>query len=228
LAELGDIPHDPQPMPLDAVVDLPAGTRRLSGTVPDVCRHLVVGVTASRIGPKDLLRAWVRAAALTAAVPDGGWEVVTVGRDGTKRGDAAAVEVQRVSMRGPDAALEALAFLDDLCRRALCDALPVVAATSHALWCEPDSLGAARKAFRTSTGQGLMGDCTDRWVAMALGTEFDDLLELEPRDDEPVPSGAGAGARARWWAEQLWGTFEATTGLVLRAPDSSGDVEVAS
>jgi hypothetical protein len=101
-----------------------------------------------------------------------------------------------------------------------------VAATSYGLWCDPDGFGAARKAWRTPTGQGVMGDCTDRWVATALGTEFDDLLELELRDDEPAPT--GVGARARWWAEQQWGTFEATTGLVLRAPDGSGDVEVAS
>jgi hypothetical protein len=205
-----------------------------------VCDHLVVNVTASRVGPKDLLRAWVRAAALTAAFPDAfpdtGWQAVTVGRDGSKRGDAASVAVLRVSLLDTDAALEALAFLDDLCRRALCDALPLVAETSYALWSQPDSLGPARKAWRTSTGQGLMGDCTDRWVAMALGTELDDVLELVPRHDEPCPP--GVGARLRWWSARLWGTFEATTGLVLgtaegdrpdRAPsDGPVDAEVAS
>ena len=30
------------------------------------------------------------------------------------------------------------------------------------------------------------------------------------------PRAHGPGARLRWWSEQLWGTFEATTGLVLR------------
>lgn len=226
LAELGEVPHDPVPVSLDALVELPSGARRLSGTVPGVCRHLVVGVTASRIGPKDLLRAWVRAAALTAAFPDVGWQVVTVGRDGSKRNDTAAVAVQRVSVPTLEAALEALAFLDDLCGRALCDALPLVAETSHAVWCAPDSLSAARSAWRKTTPFGVMGDCTDRWVAMALGTEFDDLLELALRDDEPGAS--GAGARLRWWSEQLWSTFEATTGLVLRAPSGPADAEVAS
>jgi hypothetical protein len=217
-------------VPLDAVVDLASGRRRLSGTVAGVCEHLVVNVTASRVGPKDLLRAWVRTAALTAAFPEQRWGAVTVGRDGSKRRDPAEVAVLRVSVLDLDAALEALAFLDDLCRRALCDALPLVAETSYALWCDPDGLGAARKAWRTSTGQGLMGDCTDRWVATALGTEFDDVLELSPRDDEPCAP--GVGARLRWWSEQLWDTFEATTGTVLRTSDAAGagplEAEVAS
>jgi exodeoxyribonuclease V gamma subunit len=224
LDALGDVAHDPVPMALDTVVELPAGSRRLSGTVAGVCRHLVVNVTASRVGPKDLLRAWVRAAALTASDPDTPWEVVTVGR--APSGDAAKVEVQRVSVLGPDAALDALAFLDQLCTRALCDALPLVAATSHALWCEPGGLNAAAKAWRTPTGVGLMGDCTDRWVAAALGTDFDEVLELGLRDDEPCAP--GRGARVRWWAEQLWGAFEATTGLSLRPSGDGGDVEVAS
>ncbi len=224
LDALGDVAHDPVPIALDTVVELPTGARRLSGTVVGVCRHLVVNVTASRVGPKDLLRAWVRAAALTASDPDTPWEVVTVGRAPT--GDAAKVEVQRVSVLGPDQALEALAFLDQLCARALCDALPLVAATSYALWCEPDGLNAATKAWRTPMGTGLMGDCTDRWVAAALGTDFDEVLELALRDDEPCAP--GRGARVRWWADQLWGAFEATTGLSLRPAGDGGDVEVAS
>jgi len=218
LAELGDVVHDPRPFPLDAVVELPAGPRRLSGTVGGVCEHLVVGVTASRVRAKDHLRAWVRAAALTAARPDVAWEVVTVGRDGDNKADKAAVKVLRVRVLDHAAALRALAFLDDLRRRASCDAIPLVAETSFALWCGGDQgLSAARKAWTNHMG----GDGDDRWVAMALGSDFDEVLALPRRADEPAPG--RAGARLRWWAEQLWGTFEATTGMVLRDPSTDGD-----
>ena len=213
LAELGDIAHDPQPFPLDVVLDLPAGSRRLSGTVGGVCGHLAVGVTASRVRARDHLRAWVRAAALTAARPDVPWEVVTVGRDGDNR-DKAAVKVVRVSVRDADAALEALAFLDELRSRALCDVVPLVADTSLALWCGGDHW--LSKAQDKWTGY-FGGDGDDRWVAMALGSDFDAVLALPLRPDEPAPP--GVGARLRWWCERLWATFEATTGIDLRDGD---------
>jgi hypothetical protein len=218
LAALGDVAHDPRPVPLDAVIELPSGPRRLSGTVAGVCDHLVVGVTASRVRARDHLRAWVRAAALTAARPDVAWEVVTVGRDGDNRGDKAAVKVLRVRMLGPDAALEALAVLDDLRTRALADALPLVAETSHALWCNGElGLNKARSAWDNHMG----GDGSDRWVSMALGSDFDAVLALPLRPDEP--GRPGTGARLRWWSERVWGAFEATTGIDLRGLDDSAE-----
>ena len=211
LRELGDVAHEPRPVPLDAVVDLAGGARRLLGTVPGVCEHLVVGVTASRVRAKDHLRAWVAAAALTVAHPEVPWEVVTIGRDGDNRADKAAVKVLRVRVLDRDAALQALSFLDDLRTRARCDAIPLMAQTSYDLWCGGDDwLWKARSSWEYSRG----GDGSDRWAVMALGSDFDGVLAMPPRADEPA--GAGPGARLRWWSEQLWGTFEATTGLVLR------------
>ena len=167
---------------------------------------------------KDHLRAWVRAAALTAARPDVPWEVVTVGRDGDNKTDKAAVKVLRVKVLDHDAALTALAFLDDLRRRAECDAIPLIADTSFELWTGGDGgLSRARSAWsNTHTG----GDGTDRWVSMALGSDFEAVLALPLRADEPARP--GPGARLRWWSEQLWGTFEATTGMVLRDLDAFG------
>ncbi len=210
LAQLGDVAHDPRPLPLDAVVELPAGPRRLSGTVGGVCEHLVVTVTASRVRAKDHLRAWVRAAVLAVARPDVLWEVVTVGRDGDAA-DKATPKVIRVRTIDTEAALSALAFLDDLRTRALCDAVPLVAETSLEVWRSGGGLGRARSGWSNARG----GDGTDRWVVTALGADFDEVLALEPRPDEPVAP--GPGGRLRWWSEQLWSTFEATTGLDLRA-----------
>jgi exodeoxyribonuclease V gamma subunit len=215
LRELGDVVHDPQPFPLDVVLDLPVGPRRLSGTVPSVCEHLAVDVTASRVRARDHLRAWVRAAALTAARPEVPWEVVTVGRDGDNR-DKAAVQVVRVGVLDADAALEALAFLDDLRGRALCDVIPLVADTSLALWCGGDQW--LSKAHDKWTGY-FGGDGDDRWVSMALGSDFDSVLALPPRPGEATSS--GLGSRLRWWSERLWSTFEATTGIDLRGGDGA-------
>ncbi len=213
--ELGDVAHEPRPVPLDAVVELGGGARRLLGTVPGVCEHLVVGVTASRVRAKDHLRSWVAAAALTMAHPEVAWEVVTIGRDGENRTDKAAVKVLRVRVLDRDAALRTLTFLDDLRTRARCDAIPLMAQTSYDLWCGGDDwLWKARSSWEYPKG----GDGTDRWAVMALGSDFDRILAMPPRADEPV--GAGPGARLRWWSEQLWGTFEATTGLVLRAVET--------
>ena len=216
LRELDGIPHDPRPVPLDAVVALPAGDRRLAGTVGGVCEHLVVGVTASRVRAKDDLRAWVRAAVLTAARPDVPWEVVTVGRDGDNKADKAAVRVVRVRMLDRDAALEALTFLDDLRRRALCDVIPLVAQTSLELWRNGPDVALALSKARRPWEDTMGGDGSDRWVSMALGSDFDDLLALPLRADEV--GGTGAGARLRWWSERLWSTVEATTGLSYRSP----------
>jgi len=200
---LGDVVHDPRPVPLDAVLDLPTvGPRRLSGTVPGVCGHLVVEVTASRVRAKHHLQAWVRVAALTAARPDVAWEAVTVGRDPDSN-DKTKPTVLRLRMVDADAAVEALDVLADLRDRALRDVVPVVAQTSHDLWAE--GLGGAKKAWEHRLG----GDGQDRWVALALGSELDDLLSLPLRPDEPAPP--GRGARASWWAERVWGTLERTT-----------------
>jgi exodeoxyribonuclease V gamma subunit len=212
--ELGDVAHDPRPVPLDAVLDLPGGARRLSGAVGGVCDHLVVGVTASRIRARDHLRAWVRAAALTAAEPGTPWEVVTIGRD-PDADDKAAVKVLRVRMVDPDAALEALAVLADLRDRALRDVVPVFAQTSFDLWAR--GLAAAKGSWDSNYG----GDGDDRWVSLAVGSEFDDVLSLVPRPDEPVAP--APGARLGYWAERVWGTFERTTGMTLRR-----DAEVVS
>jgi exodeoxyribonuclease V gamma subunit len=216
LHALGDVAHDPRPVPLDHPVELPTvGIRRLSGTVPGVCGHLVVSVTASRVRAKHHLQAWVRVAALTAVRPDVAWEAVTVGRD-PDAGDKATPTVLRVRMVDHDAALEALDVLADLRDRALRDVVPVFAQTSHDTWTK--GLNGAKGAWESRMG----GDGQDCWVALAMGGQLDDLLALPLRADEPAPP--GRGARLGWWAERVWGTLERTTvGTPLRATDDGED-----
>ena len=183
------VPHDPRPVALDAVVRLPGGDRRLTGTVGGVCQNLVVTVSASRVRAKEHLRAWVRAAALTAARPDVEWEVVTVGRH-PDSDDVAEATVLHLRMLDHDAAIEALAFLDELRARALCDVIPLVAQTSLEVW---RTGGCTSSAFRSAWQNRFGGDGTDRWVAMAIGKEVDDVLDLPRREGE----GDGLGPRPR-------------------------------
>jgi hypothetical protein len=60
---------------------------------------------------------------------------------------------------------------------------------------------------------------------MAIGKEVDDVLDLPLRPGEGSGSGAGStrGARVSWWAERLWSTVEATTGLDLRGAGNDDD-----
>ncbi|HEY6533535.1 MAG TPA: hypothetical protein VIY72_14600, partial [Acidimicrobiales bacterium] len=215
-AELGAVAYEPVPVSLDAldaVIDLPAGPRRLSGTVSGVCDDLVVTVTASRLKPKDHLRSWVRVAALTAADPSRRWEAVVVAR---KKGgnDKAATDCIRVALTDPDQAVEVLALLDDLHRRARADVVPVFAHTGEALWTK--GLGGARSAWHAM----FDGEAEDRWVNLAIGTEFDTVLDLPLRPDEH--GDPGPGGRLRWWTERIWGAYERTTGARLRGAADVG------
>lgn len=216
LAEMGAVPFDPTTLPLDglgAEVDLPWGRRRLSGTVPGVCGDLIVTVTPSRLKPKDHLRSWVRVAALTAADPSRRWEAVVVAR---KKGsaDKAATDVIRVSLTDPDLAIEVLALLDDLRRRALSDIVPAFSFTGEAMWRK--GLGGARSAW----ADRFDGEGNDRWVNLAIGSEFDTVVDLPRRADEE--GAAGPGGRLQWWTERIWGAYERTTGIRLRDEAGAG------
>ena len=68
--------------------DLPDGAR-VVGTVSGVHGDTAVRVEFSKLAAKQRVRAWVRLVALTAALPDRRWRVVTVGR-GARGGVAVA------------------------------------------------------------------------------------------------------------------------------------------
>ena len=206
---LGGALHDPRPVAVDVV--LPAdGERpatRVQGIVDDVCADKVLTVTASRFKPRDHLTAWVRLAALAAQDPTRPWEAVTLARN-PKSNDKATVKVARVRLVDPDRALDVLALVDDLRRRALADVVPAFPGATHALWC--GGLSDARKAWE----HPFDGEGNDRWVATAVGADFEAVLALPARADEP---GAAADTgRLGWWARRIWGAFEDTTGSTVR------------
>ena len=210
LAELfRDTVRDPHPVGVEARASRLADGAPMvvEGTVDDVCDDIVLTVTASRFKRKDLLQAWVRVAALTAHDPSRAWRAVTIARDGDKRSDKAAVKLVEVSLLDPADAGGVLALVDDLRRRALRDVVPAFPATTYQWWCK------GRSAAR-SEWEGRYGEATDRWVATAAGSDFDDLLALPLRPDERDGS---ATCRLAYWAERVWGAFERTTGHAIRS-----------
>jgi hypothetical protein len=92
--------------------------------------------------------------------------------------------------------------------------VPAFAHTGEALWCK--GLAGARAAWTKM----FDGEAVDRWVNMAIGSEFDAVLDLPLRPDEP--GRPGPGGRLQWWTDRIWGAYERTTGIRLRS-----DAEVA-
>ncbi len=119
--------------------DLPDGAR-VVGTVSGVYGDTAVRVEFSKLAAKQRVRAWVRLVALTAALPDRRWRLVTVGR-GTRGGVAVATvgPVDGARARG------VLADLVALHRQGLREPLPLPTVAAHAY-------------ARTRTGGGTADD----------------------------------------------------------------------
>ncbi len=67
---------------VDVNLDLGTGGRRLTGTVTPVYGARYVAVSYSKLGPKNLLQAWIRLLALCAADPGTDWTTVCIGKQG--------------------------------------------------------------------------------------------------------------------------------------------------
>ncbi|QNF94114.1 exodeoxyribonuclease V subunit gamma [Janibacter sp. YB324] len=71
-------PEDPRSVDIEATLP---GDRRLTGTVDGVRGLHLVDITYSRLGAKQLMAAWIRLLALTAAgADDEGWQASTLGK----------------------------------------------------------------------------------------------------------------------------------------------------
>lgn len=111
----------------DIDVDL-GGGRRLTGTVSGVYQQRIVSVTYSKLGPKQLLAAWIRLLALAANTPETAWAAVAVGR-----GKRSGVLTRALAAPAdPIAVLRDLVELYDAGRR---EPLPLPVKTSFA-WAE--------------------------------------------------------------------------------------------
>ena len=190
---------DVEPSSLDVNVVLPGGTAVI-GTVARLSGDALQTVTYSRLGPSHRLTAWVRFLALTAAWSDRAFETRTIGRarDGAARG--MKVSVATIEPLGGDpatrraAALEYLATLLDLYRRALCEPLPMYCKTTAA-WANdayhgrpPDKV--ASSAWTSS--YDFPKENKDPEHVLVLGREvgYEQMVALSgaPRSDE---GGAG-------------------------------------
>ncbi|MDP9133767.1 MAG: exodeoxyribonuclease V subunit gamma, partial [Actinomycetota bacterium] len=125
------LPGFVEPGSVDVRVTLPDG-RRLNGTVPDVCGHVLRSVSFSRVNARQRLVAWVRFLALTAAHPDRPFEAATVGRAGYGAGRHASVTVVRLPRLAPEVALEHLSAVVALYDAGMCEPLPIACKTSAA------------------------------------------------------------------------------------------------
>lgn len=141
--------------------------RRLVGSVGGLHGDTLVTLTASRLGPKHLLTAWVELLALTEADPDTRRQAVVVGRDPDSRTPAGlAVALGPVDPAAAHAALLELVALRDAGLRT---PLPLSLRTSASF---------ARRADRASVGNALT------WAQRDWRSDRDAVVPGENRDRE--------------------------------------------
>ena len=115
---------------LDLGLDLdPGPDRRLTGTVTPVYGARYVAVGYSKLGPKNLLQAWIRLLALYAADPGTEWTAVCIGRRGRSGVDV------RAFGRPDRPAAELLSELVAIYDAGLREPLPIPLKASYA-WAE--------------------------------------------------------------------------------------------
>ena len=184
-----------------------AGPTLVRGRVDHVHGHLLVDASVSKISEKRRLAAWLELLAVSAVRPDQLWQYALIGTIATKPG----VAVERYELVDPGAAAEVLELIVDLHCRSLRDTIPFFPVTSLAF--VTGSSKAAAQAWGNG-GEYSSGDGDDAVVRAAFGAlGFDELLALEPRDDE---HGAewGIGGRFERWAERIGGTFVRSMRLI--------------
>jgi exodeoxyribonuclease V gamma subunit len=183
----GLLPGEAQPGSVDVRVELPDG-RRLTGTVPGVCGHLLRSVTYSRLNARHKLTAWVRFLALTAAHPARPFEAATVGRAVRGAGEGAVATIVRFPRLTPEVALGHLAALVRLHDEGMCEPLAIACKTSAAYAAALHSGGDATKAVTYEWESAWNFDKEDREAEHQLVfggvLTCEDLLAPETRFDQ--------------------------------------------
>ena len=185
-------------------VRLPDGTR-VVGRVPDAGGHRPGPVVASVSGYEERreLAPWLDVVALTAARPERPWAAVLLHRPRTagKPPNEHTIEIPDVEDRH-QRALDALAVVVDLHRRARREPLPLFPRLSLALHRDRGVTGA------WTSGPYSAGDDADPYVRLAFGrADLAEITALPPGDDDPP---GPARDRARRWASHLWGAVDAS------------------
>lgn len=187
------------------------------GRVDKVHGHLLIDASVSKISAKRRLTAWLDLAALSAMQPEQPWEALLIGSETSSGGTGYRTVVEQLVLADASLAAEVLALLVDLHRRALCDAVPFFPRTSMALVTESRSKASAAWS---SAGGRSRGEGDDAWIRGAFGAlSFDELLAIEPRDDEQGP-GWPPGGRFECWAHRIAGAFVRT--VRTGAPEGEG------
>ena len=194
-------PEDPRSV--DIEVTLP-GDRRLTGTVDGVRGLHLVDVTYSRLGAKQVMAAWIRLLALTAAgADDEGWQASTLGK-----GSRGKVARTSYGVLPRDAARSHLTTLLDVFALGQTAPLPLPVKTAHA-WAQAVSRSPTRtrlaqqqaakewEASLLKSGDVIPGERDDSWWRLVHGREapFDVLLQTL----------AGPGSDLATLAPRVWG-----------------------
>ncbi|CAJ1510362.1 exodeoxyribonuclease V subunit gamma [[Mycobacterium] burgundiense] len=183
-------------------VDVELGDRRLIGTVSGVYADRIVSVTYSRLGPKQLIDAWIRLLVVAAHRPRGPLIAVCIGRD--RRAGEVAIRVLGTPDGAPVDVLRDLVALYDAGRR---EPLPLPVKTSYA-WAEARFGGGdpeRQAGFRWNTNRFPGEQADDAYVKVwGPHARLDALLAPtrpgEEVDGEPTRLGAYA---ARLWLPLL-------------------------
>ncbi|MCT1618970.1 exodeoxyribonuclease V subunit gamma [Janibacter hoylei] len=194
-------PEDPRSV--DIEVTLP-GDRRLTGTVDGVRGLHLVDVTYSRLGAKQVMGAWIRLLALTAAgTDDEGWQASTLGK-----GSRGKVARTSYGVLPREAARSHLTTLLDVFALGQTAPLPLPVKTAHA-WAQAVSRNPTRtrlaqqqaakewEASLLKSGDTIPGERDDSWWRLVHGREapFDVLQQTL----------AGPGSDLATLAPRVWG-----------------------
>jgi exodeoxyribonuclease V gamma subunit len=178
---------------LDALVTLPDGSTRVSGTVPGAYGDRLVRVGYSKLGAKHRLRAWVQLLLVVAAHEDRDWSAATVGRGSGRNGPT----LSQLVAPSPADATARLAELVAVYRAGLESPLPLAPKTSGAY---------ADKRFRGSPVAASTVKAEGEWRRAYQGREigeFSDAEHLRVWGDRPLDALRVAPARADLpWVEE--------------------------
>ena len=189
-----------EPASLDVVVPLPHG-RHLVGTVGDLTGDTLLVLSASRLGAKQRLGAWVRLLALAAGRPDRTWSAVLIGK-GSR--DASRT---RLRAPGPAEALDHLADLVALRDEGLRAPLPLPLKTGYAYAQCSGAQAGARQARHEWSGDRFPGEGAAGEHALLWPGGLPALLTGPPTErSEAVPT------RFAELAHRVWGPLRAHEG----------------